>query len=162
MSIRPSKGFEDIAHQLGELNMRLDGDGYTEFVEQLTKELAARLLQKVIDRTPVHRHYPKGSGMVGGTLRRGWTGGKEIGGANPMNHVRALVRGVECIATITNPVDYGVYVEYGHRTHHKDGSTSWTKGKFFLTKARAELQAQMPAVIEARIQEKFKEVFGGK
>ena len=37
-----------------------------------SKELAARLLALVIPKTPVGQ-YPKGSGKVGGTLRRGWT-----------------------------------------------------------------------------------------
>lgn len=66
------------------------------FVEACTKELAARLLAKVIKRTPVgdyskeitvtakrdSKHHKKGdvykkranpSGKLGGTLRRGWT-----------------------------------------------------------------------------------------
>ena len=42
------------------------------FVDSCAKELAARLLAKVIKRTPVG-DYPKGSGKKGGTLRRGWT-----------------------------------------------------------------------------------------
>ena len=46
-----------------------------EFMELCAKELAARLLAKVIKRTPVGV-YPSGSGKVGGTLRRGWTAGK--------------------------------------------------------------------------------------
>ncbi len=57
------------------------------FCENVSKELAARLLRKVIKRTPVGDYSGKtytcvggkthkGSkkkGMVGGTLRRGWT-----------------------------------------------------------------------------------------
>ena len=42
------------------------------FVDSCAKELAARLLAKVIKRTPVGK-YPKSSGKKGGTLRRGWT-----------------------------------------------------------------------------------------
>ena len=45
------------------------------FITACAKELAARLLSKVIKRTPVGQ-YPSGSGKVGGTLRRGWTAGK--------------------------------------------------------------------------------------
>ena len=42
------------------------------FCEDVSKELAARLLALVIPRTPVGQ-YPKSSGKKGGTLRRGWT-----------------------------------------------------------------------------------------
>ena len=42
------------------------------FCEAAAKELAARLLAKVIKRTPVGQ-YPANSGKTGGTLRRGWT-----------------------------------------------------------------------------------------
>ena len=47
------------------------------FMEECLKELAARLLAKVIKRTPVGV-YPSGSGKTGGTLRRGWTGGERF------------------------------------------------------------------------------------
>ena len=42
------------------------------FCEDVSKELAARLLALVIPRTPVGQ-YPRSSGKKGGTLRRGWT-----------------------------------------------------------------------------------------
>lgn len=42
------------------------------FIDACAKELAARLLAKVIKRTPVGQ-YPASSGKKGGTLRRGWT-----------------------------------------------------------------------------------------
>ena len=42
------------------------------FIDACAKELAARLLAKVIKRTPVGQ-YPNSSGKKGGTLRRGWT-----------------------------------------------------------------------------------------
>ena len=50
------------------------------FVEECARELAARLLAKVIKRTPVGE-YPKGSGKKGGTLRRGWTSRQPGSGA---------------------------------------------------------------------------------
>ena len=45
-----------------------------DFFEAASREIAARLLAKVIKRTPVGT-YPSNSGKVGGTLRRGWTAG---------------------------------------------------------------------------------------
>lgn len=67
------------------------------FLEECAKELAARLLRKVIKRTPVGQ-YPEGSGKTGGTLRRGWT---TAGGAIEVNHF-----GDTYVIEITNPVEY--------------------------------------------------------
>lgn len=49
---------------------RLEKAGFDKFCEDAAKELAARMLSKVIKRTPVGQY---GDGRVGGTLRRGWT-----------------------------------------------------------------------------------------
>lgn len=61
------KGLEELKKNLGNTD-----DLVQEFEESCARELAARLLSLVIKRTPVGV-YPEGSGMVGGTLRRGWT-----------------------------------------------------------------------------------------
>ena len=58
------------------LKANLSSNQVDDFIESCAKELAARLLAKVIKRTPVGQ-YPKGSGKKGGTLRRGWTGLRE-------------------------------------------------------------------------------------
>ena len=50
---------------------RLQSGDIDAFCRACAKELAARLLAKVIKRTPVG-DYPEGSGKTGGTLRRGW------------------------------------------------------------------------------------------
>ena len=55
-------------------------------MEACAKELAARLLAKVIKRTPVGQ-YPSGSGKVGGTLRRGWTAGKNQNAISPNDRI---------------------------------------------------------------------------
>ena len=46
---------------------KLNGEQKEQFLESCCKELAARLLSKVIKRTPVYE----------GELRRGWTAGKK-------------------------------------------------------------------------------------
>ena len=87
-----ASGLKKLQKQLNKIQQ-----GNTEvFVEECAKELAARLLAKVIKRTPVgdyskeiqvvakrnSKHHKKGdtytkrvnpSGKMGGTLRRGWT-----------------------------------------------------------------------------------------
>lgn len=129
------------------------------FIEACAKELAARLLAKVIKRTPV-REYPKSSGKKGGTLLRGWTSktheeavggsgkgsisaGKAYADTLTINHF-----GNTLVIEIVNPVEYASYVEYGHRTPDHKG---WVQGRFMLTISEQEIQEIAPKVLEAKI-----------
>lgn len=129
------------------------------FIEACAKELAARLLAKVIKRTPVGE-YPKSSGKKGGTLRRGWTSktheeavggsgkgsisaGKAYADTLTINHF-----GNTLVIEIVNPVKYASYVEYGHRTPDHKG---WVQGRFMLTISEQEIQEIAPKVLEAKI-----------
>lgn len=125
------------------------------FIDACAKELAARLLAKVIKRTPVGQ-YPASSGKKGGTLRRGWTsktheeaasGGK----ANAKAYADSLTIkhiGNTLQIEIVNPVEYASYVEYGHRTADHKG---WVQGRFMLTTSEQEIQNIAPQVLEAKI-----------
>lgn len=129
------------------------------FVDSCAKELAARLLAKVIKRTPVGQ-YPKSSGKKGGTLRRGWTSksheeavggsgkgsvaaGKAYADSLKINHF-----GNTLVIEIVNPVEYASYVEYGHRTADHKG---WVRGTFMLTTSEQELENITPKVLESKI-----------
>lgn len=129
------------------------------FIEACAKELAARLLAKVIKRTPVGE-YPKSSGKKGGTLRRGWTSktheeaaggtgkgsiaaGKSYAESLTINHF-----GNTLVIEIVNPVEYASYVEYGHRTPDHKG---WVQGRCMLTISEQEIQEIAPKVLEAKI-----------
>lgn len=129
------------------------------FIEACAKELAARLLAKVIKRTPVGE-YPKSSGKKGGTLRRGWTSktheeavggsgkgsisaGKAYADTLTINHF-----GNTLVIEIVNPVEYASYVEYGHRTPDHKG---WVQGRFMLTISEQKIQEIAPKVLEAKI-----------
>ena len=125
------------------------------FIDACAKELAARLLAKVIKRTPVGQ-YPKSSGKKGGTLRRGWTsktyeeaqsGGKVSAKAYAdsltINHNGNII-----VIEIVNPVEYASYVEYGHRTADHKG---WVQGRFMLTISEQEIQNIAPKVLESKI-----------
>ena len=120
------------------------------FVEACVKELAARLLTMVVERTPVgdysgdsytcasgeqHKGH-KVPGKVGGTLRRGWT----IGEIRKEGNVYKI--------DIINPVEYASYVEYGHRTADHKG---WVKGHFMMTISEQELEKIAPKVLENKI-----------
>lgn len=123
------------------------------FIEACAKELAARLLAKVIKRTSVGQ-YPSGSGKVGGTLRRGWTAGQSASA-----YVETLTitqSGEDYTIEITNPVDYSSYVEFGHRTRDHEG---WVEGKFMMTISAQEIQNSSPKILEKKIEKMLGECF---
>lgn len=110
------------------------------------KELAARLLRKVIKRTPSDT----------GNLRRNWV----------VSDVRKNGENYEI--EVSNSTEYASYVEFGHRQTPgrfvpaigKRLKKSWVKGKFMLTISENELQKQAPAVIEKKITEWLKKLGG--
>lgn len=140
-------------------------EGSTEqFMEECAKELAARLLAKVIKRTPVG-DYPKGSGKKGGTLRRGWTqqssgsgseGMKTRGAAQYVDTLKVNHFGDTYVIEITNPVEYASYVEYGHRTPNHKG---WVKGQFMMTISEQELEEITPRLLENKIKKFLGDAF---
>jgi hypothetical protein len=136
------------------------------FCEAAAKELAARLLAKVIKRTPVGK-YDKSSGVQGGTLRRGWTADSEetakSGGSTNAtayaNSLQITKSGDVYQIEIINPVMYSSYVEYGHRTRNHKG---WVDGMFMLTISEQELDKQAPAILEKKLMKYLGECFNGK
>ena len=125
------------------------------FIEDCAKELAARLLAKVIKRTPVGV-YPKSTGKKGGTLRRGWTSNThEEAASGGSGNAKAYADSLEIkhngntlVIEIVNPVEYASYVEFGHRTANHSG---WVQGRFMLTISEQEIQQIAPKVLEAKI-----------
>lgn len=125
------------------------------FIEECAKELAARLLAKVIKRTPVGV-YPKSTGKKGGTLLRGWTSNThEEAASGGSGNAKAYADSLEIkhngntlVIEIVNPVEYASYVEFGHRTANHSG---WVQGRFMLTISEQEIQQIAPKVLEAKI-----------
>lgn len=135
------RSLKDFQNQLKKLQ---DPDA---FIEACAKELAARLLRLVIKRTPVG-DYPKSTGKKGGTLRRGWTGGKKPSATDYVNSLTVHHFGDSYVIEIVNPVEYASYVEYGHRTASHKG---WVKGRFMMTISEQELEKIAPKVLEKKI-----------
>lgn len=119
------------------------------FFTACAKELAARLLAKVIKRTPVGQ-YESGSGKVGGTLRRGWTAGQQANASSYANSLKVKKVGTDYVIEIINPVEYASYVEFGHRTRNHQG---WVEGQFMLTVSEREIQNSAPKVLEKKLKE---------
>lgn len=132
--------------QLQQRLQQLNTQELDKICRELTNELSARLLRKVIKRTPVGQ-YPSGSGKVGGTLRRGWNIGEITKSGNTYQ------------VEIINPTEYASYVEFGHRTRNHKG---WVRGRFMMTISEKELEAQATKIIEKRIKEYLEWCFNGK
>lgn len=130
------------------------------------KELAARLLALLIEKTEPGK-YPPGSGMVGGTLRRGWTsktheeafsnrknepGVKEL--QDFLKTIQVSSDGNAYTIEVVNPVEYARYVESGHRTvNHRN----WVEGKFMMRESVEDLQKIAPQVLEDKIERFLRE-----
>ena len=115
-------------------NLQIVGKNTDDFLESCAKELAARLLAKVIKRTPVDK----------GTLRRAWS----------TNNIKVSHVGSNYVVEIINPTEYASYVEYGHRTANHKG---WVRGRFMMTISEKELEKIAPKVLEKRIKKLLEE-----
>ena len=143
--------FEKIKDNLEKLNQ----EQVDLFIDACAKELAARLLAKVIKRTPVG-DYPNSSGKKGGTLLRGWTGGKNSSAVAYADSLTIHHFGDAYVIEIINPVEYASYVEFGHRTANHKG---WVNGRFMLTISEQEIQQAAPAIIEKKLMKQMGELF---
>lgn len=153
-------------------------------IAELANEIAARLLRKVIKRTPVGKK-PFGkdvkktvnvkvgkkrrafltregaileqhwSGYVGGTLRRGW----DLGPITKSGETYSV--------EVFNSVEYASYVEYGHRQTPgkfvpqigKKLKKGWVQGQFMLTISEKEIGENLEVIIERKLTELFRERF---
>ena len=137
-----------------------------QFLESCAKELAARLLAKVIKRTPVGE-YEEGSGKVGGTLRRGWTAGEDSNATAYAKSLTVNKVGTDYVIEIVNPVEYASYVEFGHRQTvgrfvpaiGKRLKQGWVEGKFMLTISEEEIRKSAPRILEKKLKDYLKGCF---
>lgn len=113
--------------------------GEQEFCIEIAKEIAARLLRKVILRTPVDT----------GTLKGSWR--------EENNQFFVDIKGNKYEITIANSMSYASYVEFGHRSANH---MFWVDGVYMLTIAEQEIQDIAPRLIEKRIYERLVQVFG--
>lgn len=158
-----------------------------QFFESCAKELAARLLAKVIKRTPVgdysgddyvdvkgrhHKgHYVKGK--VGGTLRRGWTteatGDAEHDDKAAMYNAMFGGSGSVSKSNMTvNKVgnDYVIeiinpveYASYVEFGHRTRNHKGWIEGHFMLTISEDEIRKSAPKILEKKLEKYLKECF---
>lgn len=158
--------FRDLENFRQNLEKTFGGNQVDLFIEACAKELAARLLAKVIKRTPTGQ-YPADSGKKGGTLKRGWTGGKSQAANTYANSLKVNHFGDTFVVEIINPVEYAPYVEFGHRQTPgrfvpaigKRLKQSWVEGKFMLTISEQEIESDAPRILENKLKKKLGECF---
>lgn len=122
---------------------RLQKTDFDAFCKAVTKDIAARLLRKTIQKTPVDT----------GELRRSWTVG-DIRKQGDCYYIEVI-----------NPLEYAQYVEYGHRQTPgryvpaigKRLKKSWVQGKFMLTLSENEIQRDMDKIIKQKLIQLLKE-----
>lgn len=122
---------------------RLQKTDFDAFCRAVTKDIAARLLRKTIQKTPVDT----------GELRRSWTVG-DIRKQGDCYYIEVI-----------NPLEYAQYVEYGHRQTPgryvpaigKRLKKSWVQGKFMLTLSENEIQRDMDKIIKQKLIQLLKE-----
>ena len=125
---------------------KLEKTDFDAFCEATAKELAARLLAKVTERTPTGE-YALETGKNGGTLKRNWT----VGAVEKQGNIYQV--------EIINPIYYASYVEFGHRQEPgrfvpaigKRLKSGWVKGKFMLTISEQELERDAPKILEKKL-----------
>ena len=82
----------------------------------------------------------RGTPVKTGHLRRSWRRDKtrRVGNAH--------------VSGYSNNVEYGQYVNYGHRTVNKaKETTGWVEGRFMLEKGVNAAERQLPALFDAEI-----------
>lgn len=155
------KALQERLQKLGQVDL-------DKFCMDVSKELAARLLALVIPRTPVGQ-YPNETGKKGGTLRRGWTGGKTSGAATYAQSLPVTKGAGTYTIEVINPVEYASYVEFGHRQQPgryvpaigKRLKAGWVNGQYFLTLSEDDLERIAPALLEKKLNGLLREVFNG-
>lgn len=150
------------------------------FVESCAKELAARLLAKVIKRTPVadyskeievtakrdSKKHKKGeiykkrinpSGKVGGTLRRGWTAARSGSGTEGLK-TRGASQFVDTLKVnhfgdtyVIEIVNPVEYASYVEFGHRTPNHKGWVKGRFMMTISEKEIREAAPGILEKKI-----------
>ncbi len=175
------KGLRDLQKELDKLQKETNL-----FVESCAKELAARLLAKVIKRTPVGdysheitvtakrdgKKHKKGDtytkkvnygGKKGGTLRRGWTAQKAGSGAEGLNshsaksYADSLKINHFGNVYVVEIINPVEYASYVEYGHRTVNHRGWVPGRFMLSISEKELQDIAPRVLE----DKIKKFLGG-
>lgn len=140
--------FKDVLKLQKELNAQ--EKKVNDFANKTVRNLAGRLLSYVYDETPVLKTPTEAN--KGGTLRRGWTSKTheqaEAGESSTIPQYIAdcpiTVNGNVHTIDIINPVEYAMYVEYGHRLRNG----KFYPGVFMLQRSVDKLTPQVDKITD--------------
>lgn len=159
------------------------------FLESCIRELAARLLAKVIERTPVGKgiyvveqdetgkrvRYKKGKNKgkykkvcakVGGTLRRGWTSKTQEEAESRTDNGKGMPEYKNSFKIEKVGGNYTIsiinpvaYASYVEFGHRTRGHKRWIPGHFMLTISEKELREAAPGILETKLQQWLETMF---
>lgn len=152
-----TENFSDYSKQLSKAIEGGIGSQGT-FIDYICNNLIAQALNEIKENTPVAE-------IDGGTLRRGWTGGKDIDGPVALykfakSNVPKNKAGKTVRMTLKNPVEYAVYVENGHRTRGPSKASPiylgwtpglgrrWIKGQFMARDSLKHIENHLSQVLD--------------
>lgn len=149
---------------------QLDDAQQEQLMEDCTKQVAKALLNGAVRNTPVGQYEDR----VGGTLRRGWTGGVQkstntyVEGQTVQRLGNSYQLTEENVAKAENGTFYASYVEYGHRQEPgrfvpalgKRLKKSWVEGHHMLKKAEDDVNRQQKRIISLKVNKELKKYFG--
>lgn len=164
-------------------------EGKDAFCRECARELAARLLQKIVKRTPTGEKPDyltkapkivkvKGSGgksstflsREGAILQKYWSG--YVGGTLKRSWTVGDIQktGDGYRVEIFNPTEYASYVEYGHRQEPgryvpalgRTLKKGWTPGKLMMTISEKEIEKAAPKLLEKKLEEYLRRCLDGE
>lgn len=169
------KGFKELSKDLEKINREIQW-----FIVELANEIAARLLRKVIKRTPVGvygkqipvtRKIYRYEVVQGETTKNGNPKKKRIDTGKTKTvmqsisskkggtlrdrgwHVGPVIKSGEAYSVeVFNSIEYASYVEFGHRTRNHKG---WVPGQYMLTISEEEMKNDLERIIQNKLKEKF-------
>lgn len=132
MSIKiDTKGLDEFANKLKKASTQTQKD----VVFKALDDLSADVLARAIKQTPRDTT----------NLARSWKAS-----------AATIKRGNTYSRNIYNSADYGVYVEYGHRTRNHRG---WVPGKFMLTRAIEDVDKRKDQIVSEIVTKYFGDLF---
>lgn len=115
---------------------------------QLVKELASKVIQKVMHTTPVDT----------GRLISGYGAGPDKSGdPGGLTALEVGRRGDSYYIYVYNNTYYAEYVDWGHRTRDLNG---WVQGQYYFLIPAMEVEYEAPSYVEKRIEALLREKLG--
>lgn len=114
--------------ELKEFQKRLEAmekNTFDNIARQCTNELAARMLRKTAEHTPVKSGHLEGSWRANAAIKRGgqWR------------------------TAVFNPVKYAPYVEYGHRKING----GWVAGRHMMERSADDIERDAEKIIQSKM-----------